>query len=327
MEALCDMETDGGGWALVTRMPMYGNAVDDTMTTDTNFETCLTDRNSSCSELSWQHREQTMRYSTSLPIIRLIRELLFFGGIVAVVVGCATFDDKDATEGWSAQKLYSEAKSERIAGNYETALEYYQKLESRYPFGRYAQQAQIETIYVYYKSDEPTQAITSAERFIKLYPRHPSVDYVYYLKGITNFNFGKGFLDKYLPIDPSKRDPGSALTSFQDFGELIKRFPNSKYAGDARQRMLYLRNNLAQHEVHVANYYLRRGAYVAAANRGKYVVENYQGAPAMAEALLIMIKAYKLMGVDQLSSEAFRVFALNFPDHPKISEIKKTITE
>nr|VFK37471.1 MAG: Beta-barrel assembly machine subunit BamD [Candidatus Kentron sp. TC]VFK37598.1 MAG: outer membrane protein assembly factor BamD [Candidatus Kentron sp. TC]VFK51858.1 MAG: outer membrane protein assembly factor BamD [Candidatus Kentron sp. TC] len=268
-----------------------------------------------------------MRYSTFVSIIRPIRNLLFFGGIIAIFAGCASFGEKDETEKWSAQKLYSEAKSERIAGNYGKALDYYQKLESRYPFGRYAQQAQIETIYAYYKSDEPTQAIASADRFIKLHPRHPYVDYVYYLKGITNFNLGKGFLDKYLPIDPSQRDPGAALKSFQDFEELIKRFPNSKYAGDARQRMLYLRNNLAQHEVHVANYYLRRGAYVAAANRGKYLIENYQGAPSTPEALSIMIKAYKQTGVDQLSLEAFRVLELNFPNHPEIAELRKMATD
>nr|VFJ86155.1 MAG: Beta-barrel assembly machine subunit BamD [Candidatus Kentron sp. LFY]VFJ88414.1 MAG: Beta-barrel assembly machine subunit BamD [Candidatus Kentron sp. LFY]VFK23220.1 MAG: Beta-barrel assembly machine subunit BamD [Candidatus Kentron sp. LFY] len=263
-----------------------------------------------------------MRYSTPTSIIQFFRYLLFFWGIVTIA-GCASSDEKDHSEGWSAQQLYNEAKSERIAGNYETALEYYQKLESRYPFGRYAQQAQIETIYVYYKSDEPAQAIASAERFIKLYPRHDHIDYVYYLKGITNFNLGKGFFDRYLPLDPAQRDPGSALKAFQDFGELIKHFPNSKYAEDARQRMLYLRNNLAKHEVYVADYYLRRGAYVAAANRGKYVVENYQGAPSIADALLVMIEAYKLMGLDQLSLEALRVLQLNFPEHPEVAVVKK----
>jgi len=261
-----------------------------------------------------------------MPVIRLIPTLLFFCAIAAIA-GCASFSEEDETEGWSAQKLYNEAKSERIAENYETAIDYYEKLETRYPFGRYAQQAQIETIYAYYKSDEPAQAIASAERFIKLYPRHPYVDYAYYLKGITNFNLGKGFLDQYLPIDPAQRDPGAAFKAFQDFGELIRRFPESKYAEDARQRMLYLRNNLATHEVQVADYYLRRKAYVAAANRGKYVVENYQGAPATADALLVMIKAYKQMELYQLSLEAFRVFQINFPNHPEIVAAKKMVSE
>nr|VFK56406.1 MAG: Beta-barrel assembly machine subunit BamD [Candidatus Kentron sp. TUN]VFK58877.1 MAG: Beta-barrel assembly machine subunit BamD [Candidatus Kentron sp. TUN]VFK62716.1 MAG: Beta-barrel assembly machine subunit BamD [Candidatus Kentron sp. TUN] len=263
-----------------------------------------------------------MPYSISMHFLRFFRYLFFFWSITVIAIGCTSLDEEDQTEKWSAQQLYNEAKSERIAGNYETALDYYQKLESHYPFGRYAQQAQIETIYVYYKSDEPTQAIASAERFIKLYPRHAYVDYAYYIKGITNFNLGKGFLDQYLPMDPSQRDPGAALKAFQDFGKLIKNFPNSKYAEDAQRRMLYLRNNLAKHEVHVANYYLRRGAYVAAANRGKYVVENYQGAPSIADALLIMIKAYRLIGVNELSLEALRILQLNFPDHPGIGEVK-----
>nr|VFJ61617.1 MAG: Beta-barrel assembly machine subunit BamD [Candidatus Kentron sp. FW]VFJ65199.1 MAG: Beta-barrel assembly machine subunit BamD [Candidatus Kentron sp. FW] len=270
----------------------------------------------------------TMRHLTSLPILRLVRYLLFFWGITAITTGCSSFstEEDDETEGWSAQQLYNEAKSERIAGNYETALGYYQKLESRYPFGLYAQQAQLETAYVYYKFDEPEQAIASAERFIKLHPRHPHVDYAYYIKGITNFNLGKGIFDRYFPIDPSQRDPGAALKAFQEFGELIKHFPDSKYAEDARQRMLYLRNNLANYEVHVADYYFRRGAYVAAANRGKYVVENYQGAPSVADALLIMIKAYKQMKIHELSTEALRVLELNFPGHPGIAEVKEMTT-
>nr|VFJ63548.1 MAG: Beta-barrel assembly machine subunit BamD [Candidatus Kentron sp. FW] len=271
----------------------------------------------------------TIRYPTFPPILRLVRYLLFFWGIIAIAAGCSSVstEEDDETEGWSAQQLYNEARNQRVSGNYEMALDYYQKLESRYPFGLYAQQAQIETIYVYYKFDEPEQAIASAERFIKLHPRHPNVDYAYYIKGITNFNLGKGIFDEYFPIDPSQRDPGAALKAFQDFGELIERFPDSKYAEDARQRMLYLRNNLAKYEVHVANYYFRRGAYVAAANRGKYVVENYQGAPSVADALSIMIKAYKLMGVHELSTEALRILELNFPGHPGITEAKEMTTK
>ncbi|MBT8419771.1 MAG: outer membrane protein assembly factor BamD [Gammaproteobacteria bacterium] len=246
---------------------------------------------------------------------------LFLLCLVMVTAGCTSLgEEKDETKSWSAKELYEEARNERMAGNYETATDYYQKLESRYPFGHYAQQAQIETIYTYYKAGEPALAISSADRFMKLYPRHPHVDYAYYIKGITNFDLGKGLLDKYLPVDPSQRDPGAALQSFQDFGQLIRRFPKSQYTQDARQRMLYLRNNLAQYEVHVANYYLRRGAYVACANRGKYVVENYQGAPAIADALVVMAKAYRLLGTDELAEDALRVLEFNFPDHPGIGE-------
>nr|VFK31528.1 MAG: Beta-barrel assembly machine subunit BamD [Candidatus Kentron sp. MB] len=263
----------------------------------------------------------------SMSVVQRISYPLFLLMIVAVIAGCASFgEEKDETEGWSAQQLYNEAKQKRMDGRYEDALEYYKKLESRYPFERYTQQGQLESIYAYYKFDEPDRAIASAERFIKLYPRHPYVDYAYYLKGITNFNLGKGFFDKYLPVDPSQRDPGAALKAFQDFSELIERFPTSKYAEDAHQRMVYLRNNLASHEVHVADYYMRRGAYVAAANRGKYVIENYREAPATADALFIMIKAYKLMELDQLSRETFRVLQLNFPNHPDLPEAKRWIS-
>lgn len=261
------------------------------------------------------------------PITRPIGYLLFFLNLAALIAGCASFGkEEDKTQDWSVARLYEEAKDERIAGNYETAINYYQKLESRYPFGRYAQQAQIEIIYTHYKANEPELAIASSDRFIKLYPRHPHVDYAYYIKGITNFNLGKGLFDKYLPIDPSQRDPGAALQAFQDFGELIRRFPESKYTHDARQRMLYLRNNLARYEVHVANYYLRRRAYVASANRGKYVIENYQGSPAVPDALVIMAKAYKLLGINELSVEALRVLELNFSSHPGIDEVKRFVS-
>ena len=243
-------------------------------------------------------------------------------------VGCASFGkEEDKTRDWSAQRLYSAAKSARIEGNYEEAIDLYQKLESRYPFGRYAQQGQIEIIYAYYKSEEPASAIAAADRFIKLYPRHPNSDYAYYIKGITNFNLGKGIIDRYLPVDASQRDPGAALQAFQDFAELVKRFPNSRYAKDARQRMLYLRNNLARYELHVANYYMRRQAYVAAANRARYVVENYQKTPAVPDALVIMAKAYKIMNLDDLSQDAIRVLKLNYPEHPGIAQTERLILQ
>nr|VFJ65484.1 MAG: outer membrane protein assembly factor BamD [Candidatus Kentron sp. FM]VFJ67501.1 MAG: outer membrane protein assembly factor BamD [Candidatus Kentron sp. FM]VFK13357.1 MAG: outer membrane protein assembly factor BamD [Candidatus Kentron sp. FM] len=265
---------------------------------------------------------------TRRPMSRLMGYLLFFLSITTIISGCDSLPkEADKTQDWSAGQLYEEAKQERKVGNYMKAIDYYQKLESRYPFGRYAQQAQLETIYTYYKADEPDLAIASADRFMKLYPRHEHVDYAHYIRGITNFDLGKGPLDQYLPVDPSQRDPGAALHAFQDFGELIERFPESKYAPDARQRMLYLRNNLAKYEVHVANYYLRRKAYIACANRGKYVIEHYQGAPAVADALVIMAKAYKLLGTEELSEEALRVLEFNFPDHPGIAEVKAMVPE
>jgi outer membrane protein assembly factor BamD len=232
---------------------------------------------------------------------------------LSLLIGsCGWFKDKeDVTKNWNASKLYSEAAQELDDGNYKTAAEYYEKLESRYPFGRYAMQAQLDVAYAYYKAEEPEQALAAADRFIKLYPQNPYVDYAYYLKGIINYNRSVDFLDRYIPTDTSQRDPGSALDSFQDFGELVRRFPDSKYTPDAYQRMIHLRNNLAKNELHVARYYMKRGAYVAAANRASYVIEKYQRTSAVEDALEILIDAYKRLGEDTLAADAQRVLELN----------------
>ena len=208
-------------------------------------------------------------------------------------------------------RLYSEAAEELDDGNYQTAIEYYQKLEARYPFGRYAMQGQLDVAYAHYRAEEPEQAIAAADRFIKLYPQNPFVDYAYYLKGIVNYNRSVGFIDRFVPTDQSQRDPGSALDAFEDFAELVRRFPDSKYAPDARQRMLYLRSNLAKNEVNVARYYMRRGAYLAAANRAQYVIERFQRTSAVEDALEVMIDAYERLGKEQLATDARRVLELN----------------
>jgi outer membrane protein assembly factor BamD len=226
--------------------------------------------------------------------------------------GCAWLDKhSDNTYGWDAAKLYAEASDELNSGSYATAIDYYSKLEARYPFGRYAMQAQLDVAYAHYKAEQPEEAIAAADRFIKLYPQNPYVDYAYYLKGIVNYNRSVGFLDRYIPTDPSQRDPGAALDAFQDFAELVRRFPDSKYTPDAQQRMLFLRANLAQAELHVARYYMKRGAYLAAANRATYVVERFQRTAAVPEALEIMIQAYTAIGEEQLAADARRVLTLN----------------
>lgn len=240
--------------------------------------------------------------------------------------GCSLLPDQiDETEGWSAQRLYSEGKSALEEGDYEGAIKFFERLETRYPFGRLAQQSQLEIAYAYYKFDEPESAIAAADRFIRLYPRHPHVDYAYYLKGLVNFNRGKGLVERFLPTDASERDPGAALSSFNDFSELVKRFPDSRYAQDAAQRMLYLRNNMARYELHVADYYMRRGAYVAAANRARYVIEHYQRAPAVPDALVVMAKAYKILGLNDLSQDALRVLRLNYPENPGIADVENLV--
>lgn len=243
--------------------------------------------------------------------------------VTYLVTGCGFFGEReDKTRNWSAKRLYNEAKAQMQDGNFDTAIDYYEKLESRFPFGTYAQQAQLDVAYAYYKYDEPASAIAAADRFIKLHPRHPNVDYAYYLKGLVHFSQGRGLLDRLIPKDMSRRDPGAARQAFDAFSELVRRFPESKYAEDSAQRMVYLKNTLAQHEIHVANYYMRRGAYIAAANRARFVVENYQRTPAVPEALVVMAKAYKVLGLEDLASDAVRVLRHNYPDHDGIEAIE-----
>lgn len=240
-----------------------------------------------------------------------------YGHILAVLLlavllaGCGLLPTDDDTKNWSARKFYTEASNALADGDYEQAIKYYEQLEARYPFGRYAMQSQLDVAYAHYRNDEPESAIAAADRFIKLHPQNPHVDYAHYLKGIVNYNRKLGLLDRYLPTDQSQRDPGSAADSFQDFAELLRLYPDSQYANDARLRMLYLRNNLAKGDVHVARYYLRRGAYIAAANRAKFVVENFPRTTAVREALEILIRAYGHLGLDQLQADARRVLELN----------------
>ena len=228
-----------------------------------------------------------------------------------LLLGCAGITDKDETRDWSQQKLYSEASAEMYAGSYERAIKYYEILESRYPFGKYARQSQINLAYAYYRFAEPESAIAAADRFIRLYPQHPATAYAHYLKGLANFNRSLGFLDRFVPTETSQRDPGAALDSYKDFAEVVRQYPNSEYAEDAARRMLYLRNNLARYEVHVARFYMKRGAYLAAANRAEYVVQNYQRTPALRDALELMIAAYEKLGMQDLENDTRRVLALN----------------
>jgi outer membrane protein assembly factor BamD len=222
----------------------------------------------------------------------------------------------DETKNWSAAKLYEKAKDSLQDGNYTDAVKYFEKLEARYPYGPYAQQAQLEEAYAYYKDNEPASSIAACERFIKLHPDHPNVDYAYYLKGLANFNENNGLFSEFADQDRSERDPKAAMESFDAFKELVNRFPNSKYTPDALARMKYLVNNLASHEVHVANYYYNRGAYVAAVDRIKYLLEHYQQAPATEQGLAIMAKSYDKLGLTDLRDSTLLVMKKNFPNSP-----------
>lgn len=254
-----------------------------------------------------------MRYLSAT--MRILNFLLLLSLLSSILNGCSWLpEEQDPTKGWPASRIYNEAHTALTKGDYEGAIKYFELLEARYPFGRYAQQAQLEVAYTYYKFDEPDSAIAATERFIRLHPRHPHVDYAYYLKGLVNFNRSNSFLERIFPQDPSTRDPGSARQAFYDFTELVKRFPASKYAEDAHQRSMYLRNNLAYHEINVAHYYMKRKAYVAAVNRAKYVIEHYDRSTATPDALVVMVKAYEKLDMPELAQDARRVLSLNYPD-------------
>ena len=243
---------------------------------------------------------------------------------------CGLWPDKEGDElpeNWPEEKLYFAAKDRLDSGSCNGAIEYYEKLQGRYPFGPYAAQAQLELAYCYYKSEETQNAMAAVDRFMKLNPSHTHMDYAFYLRGLVNFSAGKGLIERHLARDASQRDPGASLQAFNDFSELIKRYPESRYVADSQLRMRYLRNILAQHEVNVANWYMRRGAFVAAANRARYVVENYQQTPAMPEALVLMAKAYKVLELNDLAEDALRVLELNYPNHPGIEEVRRTKVE
>ena len=253
-----------------------------------------------------------MRFIKFLSIISLLSAL----------IGCAAMNE-DQTSGWSAEQLYQDAREALDNGEYERAVQAYTKLESRYPYGRYAQQAQLETVYAHYKAGETSSAVAAADRFIKFHPRHANVDYAYYLRGLATFNQSKGFLSSMFNLDPAERDPAGVRESFNYFKELVSRFPNSHYSPDAVKRMTVLRNTLASHEVYAAAYYLKRGTYLAAANRAKYVLESYQKATAIPDALVIMVKAYRKMELNDLADDALRVLELNHPTHPGLAELKQ----
>ena len=248
---------------------------------------------------------------------------LFFA---AFLTGCASSGDNldDETYGMSVAQIYEEAKRLLNTGEYGSAVQFYEKLESRFPYGTYAERARIEMAYAYYKDSQPETAIVAADRFIKLHPNHENVDYAYYLRGLASFDGTTSFLDRAFDQEPSERDSKSIRRAFQYFSKLIKRFPKSRYVVDSIKRMKELRENLARYEIHVANYYQRRGAHLAAANRAKYIIENYQGSRAIPDALALMTDSYRKLGMPDLANDAFRVLELNHPKHEKTKALKQS---
>ncbi|PZN27165.1 MAG: outer membrane protein assembly factor BamD [Proteobacteria bacterium] len=208
--------------------------------------------------------------------------------------------------------LYERAKRAADAGNYRDAIFFYEQLEARFPFSNAARQGQLDLMHAYYRNREPESAIDQADQFIRENPTHPRIDYAYYIKGLVTFERNPNFLERWFNADLSERPPIDALESFQAFQTLVQRFPESEYAGDARQRMIFLRNRLANYEVHVAEYYLKRGAYVGAINRAKYAIENYDGAPQIRRALEVMAQAYTELGMPELAEDTRRVLRANY---------------
>jgi len=234
--------------------------------------------------------------------------------LAVVVAGCASpAKEYDPTTNWTVERLYSDAKDEMGASNWPQALKQLQRLESRFPFGVYAQQAQIDIAYVYWKDGNPAEALAAIERFQRLHPSHPNLDYMLYLKGVINFYRDSPFLASLAGQDPSERDPKGARESFDAFKELVSKYPDSRYAPDARQRLTYLVNGIAQNETHVARFYYERGAYLASVNRAQTVVRDFQGTPAVEEALYIQALAYERLGMNDLRDDTRRVLTLNFP--------------
>jgi outer membrane protein assembly factor BamD len=253
-----------------------------------------------------------------LPLIQFLFLALLFSSLMS---GCAIFGTPtalDETKGWPAERIYEAGALAMSNKDYEKALGYFKKLESRFPHGKYATQAKLEIIYANYKKSDPVSTLVAADRFIKLHPNHPNVDYAYYLKGLATFN-ERGIIEKLTKQNINDRDPKALKLSFAAFKDLTERYPNSRYHKDATQRMVYIVNTLAQHEMHVARYYMNREAYLAALNRAKYVLEYYPKSEAVEDALVMMVSAYDYMGLTDLKEDAVRVLKTNYPENPLLT--------
>jgi len=243
---------------------------------------------------------------------------------LSLTTGCSWLgwgDEEQAEEdsaGLTEKDFYERIQTSLNASNWTVAISNLQLLESQFPFGKYAEQGQLELIYAQYKSGDYESSIASADRFIRLHPQHPNVDYAFYVKGLSEISQTGGFFDSFLPTDSSMRDIGEARGAFTTLTELLSRFPESPYAADARKRLVSLRNRLARAEIHVANYYFTRGAYLAAANRGRFVVENFQQSPAVPDGLAVMAQAYYLLEMKELADNSVEVLVANYPEHPSL---------
>jgi outer membrane protein assembly factor BamD len=224
----------------------------------------------------------------------------------------------------SADGLYELAQRASDNGDYRSAIAYYEQLEARFPFSNAARQGQIDLMYAYYRNRESESAIDQADQFIRENPTHPRVDYAYYIKGLVQFERNPNFLERWFNADLSQRPPIDARQSFQSFQTLLQRFPDSEYAADSHQRMVFLRNRLANYEVYVAGFYLQRGAFVGAINRAKYTIDNYDGAPQIKDALAIMAESYRRLDMPELAADTERVLHENYANVDQVGEIRRS---
>lgn len=237
--------------------------------------------------------------------------------VLAITTGCNRETREDDR---GAEELYAEAQRALNARSYENAIRLYGQLTTRYPFGRHAEQSQLDMAYAMYNVGQSERALTTLDRFIRTYPTHPNVDYAWYLKGLVHYEDAMGFLRRLFPDQVVDRDQQSARSSFSDFRELIRRYPQSRYVADARQRMVFLRNVMADYEIEVGEYYFRRGAYVASIDRAKYTIENYPGAPANVDALKLLERSYQQLELEELAQDTRKVLEHNYPDRLDQSE-------
>ena len=252
--------------------------------------------------------------------------LMFLILTLSLTSGCSWlgWGDDDKTEeeetGFTEKDFYEKIQSSLNSKNWSVAISNLELLESQFPFGKYAEQGQLELIYAKYKTGDFESSIASADRFVRLHPQHPNVDYAFYVKGLSQISQTGGFFDSFMPTDQTMRDIGEARGAFTTLTELLSRYPKSPYASDARKRLVSLRNRLARAEIHVANYYFTRGAYLAAANRGRYVVENFQQSPAVPDGLATMAQAYYMLDMKELADNSAQVLVANYPDHPALTD-------
>ena len=239
--------------------------------------------------------------------------------LVVALTGCSWFHHGkkgDPLDTLPVEQLYQKGVGALDAGSDDFAARVFQRLISRFPFGPYTEQSQINLAYAQYKNDKPDDAYSTINRFIKTYPTHKHIDYAYYLRGLINFNRSGGLMERYVGLDMTKRDQVNLRQSFDDFGALVSRYPQSRYASDSRLRMIHLRNLMAQSELNIALFYLKRHAYVASSNRAKSIVETYPQSPQAGDALAIMVESYRALGQTKLADDAERVLKLNYPNHP-----------